>query len=76
FMKVSEGFIASVDLENGVFEEDAMAELEKRLDAQTEQLLLAPVERRVRVDATIGDDDAPVPDGGDSSVQSLFERRK
>ncbi len=76
FMKVSEGFIASVDLENGVFEEDALAELEKRLDAQTEQLLLSPVERRVRVDATVGDDDAPVPDGGDASVQSLFERRK
>lgn len=76
FMKVSEGFIASVDLENGVFEEDALAELEKRLDSQTEQMLLAPVERRVRVDTTAGDDEPDPDDGNSASVKHLFERRK
>jgi hypothetical protein len=49
FMRVSEGFIASVDLEQGIFEEEALEQLNKKLDARTEQLLLGPMERRAFV---------------------------
>lgn len=49
FMKVSQGFIEGVDLENGVFEQSALDALTKQLDEKTEQLLLPPGQR-VRVD--------------------------
>ena len=67
FMTVSQGFIASVDLENGIFEEDALHALEAKLDDKTEKLLLAPINKS----SVASLDPADVPET--SKVRSLYE---
>lgn len=46
FMRTSQGFIQTVDLQNGVIEQDAIDALDKQLDQKAEQMLLAPIEKR------------------------------
>jgi hypothetical protein len=46
FMRTSQGFIDTVDLENAAFDQDALDAIEKRLDHRAEQLLLSPMEKR------------------------------
>lgn len=68
FMRVSEGFIASVDLENGLFEEDALKALDAKLDVQAEQLLLTPM-NRTRID----EDELDQPAREKSGIHSLYK---
>jgi hypothetical protein len=61
FMEASEGFIASVDLDNLVFEQEALEKLEE-LEQKTNKLLL-------------GEDESPVNLTQENSVHAFFNRR-
>jgi len=87
FMEVSDGFIKSVDLENGIYEADALVELEK-WEKKTDQLLLdnsgvEPMRVSTKSDATSkvrlahsSEDDDTVPlEEADSSFDDLFNRK-
>jgi hypothetical protein len=73
FMRTSQGFIQTVDLENGVFEQDALDALDKQLDLKAEQMLLSPMERRELPAATEAQR-VPVA-ASTNEVGSLYDRK-
>jgi hypothetical protein len=74
FMRTSQGFIQTVDLENGVFEQDALDALDKKLDEKAEQMLLSPMEKRALPAATSAQ---PVPVAASTNeVDSLYDRKQ
>jgi len=64
FMDISEGFIDSVDIKNGVYEEDALQELEE-WEKKTESLILGKEKEMLLLEAASNDKildlDAPLP---------------
>jgi hypothetical protein len=79
FMEMSEGFIKSVDLENGVYEQDALEQFEK-WEQKADQILTSPVERRIAVpgsadDEAIAEEEADEADavGRRGSYSDLFK---
>ena len=71
FMRTSQGFIQTVDLENGVFEQDALDKLDKQLDMKAEQMLLAPIEKRA-LPAAVAAQPVAVPASA-SEVRDLYK---
>ena len=67
FMSASQGFIQGVDLENGVFEQEALDKLNAQLDAKTEQLLLGGP--HVRVDGAVAQAAEPLTTDGDDYAE-------
>ena len=74
FMDVSKGFIASVDLENGVFEEEALEKL-NMLETRTEQFLLGPGQPRITIPEIVDAETVPV-GAKDDGVTDLFRGHK
>lgn len=74
FMKTSQGFIQTVDLENGVFEQDALDALDKQLDQKAEMMLLSPMEKRALPAASTAQP-APVA-ASTTEVDSLYDRKQ
>jgi hypothetical protein len=89
FMDISQGFIESVDIKNGVYEEDALKELED-WEKKTDSLILGDQKETLLLkaanDAEVLDLDAPLPkvtkeevlakkreQGSDSKYKSLIE---
>lgn len=76
FMEASKGVIASMDLENGIIEEDALRKLDA-LEAQAENLMLGPPDAELMVPRSLGEDDRLRRNAAQaSSVQALFTKGK
>jgi hypothetical protein len=73
FMDASKGFIASVDLENLAFEQEALEKL-NQLEARTEQLLLGPGQPRVAIPEIVDAETVPV--GTSRGVYDLFAKKE
>jgi hypothetical protein len=75
FMNTSKGFIETVDLENGVFEQDALDKLDAQLNEKAEQMLLSPMEKRT-LPALAAPTAQPVPVAASTNeVESLYDRK-
>ncbi len=77
FMDISQGFIESVDIKNGVYEEEALKELEE-WEKKTDSLILGDEKETLLLQAADKDDildlDAPLPEVSRDEV--LAEKKK
>jgi hypothetical protein len=79
FMDISQGFIESVDIKNGVYEEEALQELEE-WEKKTDSLILGEEKEMLLLEAANDDNvldlDAPLPEVTREEVLAAKKKRK